>query len=168
MKKRDKKLGKRIAIYPGTFDPITYGHIDVLSRATELFDKIIVAVAASSSKSTLFTVNERIRMIKSSAAEFSSVEVTSFKGLLVNFAKSKKAIAIVRGLRAISDFEYEFQMALTNRKIVENVTTVFLMPNEKYTYLNSTLVREIAKFGGDVSSFVPKIVLKMLKEKYRK
>jgi pantetheine-phosphate adenylyltransferase len=157
---------KRIAIYAGTFDPITFGHIDVLERASLLFDKVIIAIAASSSKKTIFTVEERIKMIKDSIGDIKNVEALSFKGLLVNFAKECNATAIVRGLRAISDFEYEFQMALTNRKIEENVTTVFLMPNEKYTYLNSTLVREISMLGGDVSAFVPDNVNKKLKEKF--
>ena len=160
------KTIKRIAIYAGTFDPITFGHLDVLERASLLFDKVIIAIAASSSKKTIFTVEERIKMIKDSIGDIKNVEALSFKGLLVNFAKECNATAIVRGLRAISDFEYEFQMALTNRKIEENVTTVFLMPNEKYTYLNSTLVREISMLGGDVSAFVPENVNKKLKEKF--
>jgi pantetheine-phosphate adenylyltransferase len=168
MKKNSTRDKIRKAIYPGTFDPITYGHIDVLERACLLFDHVIIAVATSSSKKTAFTVDERIEMIKECTKEFKNISVSSFKGLLVNYAVSQKADAVVRGLRAISDFEYEFQMALTNRKIAENVTTVFLMPNEKYTYLNSTLVREIAANGGDVSSFVPKPVLKKLLQKFGK
>ena len=166
MKKNKPGFKNRTAIYPGTFDPITFGHIDVAERAAELFDKVIVAVSEGSSKNTLFPVNERIEMIKKSISGKQNIEVSSFKGLLVDYAKSQNACAVVRGLRAISDFEYEFQMALTNRKIAENISTVFLMPNEKYTYLNSTLVKEIAKFNGDISSFVPKFVLKKLKEKY--
>jgi pantetheine-phosphate adenylyltransferase len=161
-----KKIIK--AIYPGTFDPITFGHIDVLERACHLFDHVIIAVAVSSSKKAVFTVDERIDMIKGSTNKYKNVSVSSFSGLLVDFAVSRKADAVVRGLRAISDFEYEFQMALTNRRIAEHITTVFLMPNEKYSYLNSTLVREIAAYGGDVSSFVPVYVLKKLKQKFRK
>jgi pantetheine-phosphate adenylyltransferase len=166
MTKANKK--EKAAIYAGTFDPITYGHIDVLERACLLFDKVIIAVSASSSKKTVFTVKERIEMIKECTKNLNNVEVDNFSGLLVEYAKKSNASAIVRGLRAISDFEYEFQMALTNRKIAENITTVFLMPNEKYTYLNSTLVREIALHGGDVSPFVPKYVLDRLKKKYKK
>lgn len=156
------------AIYPGTFDPITFGHLDVIERSAELFDFITIAIAIGSSKKTLFTVDERIQMIKQSTKKFKNVSVKSFKGLMVDYACSEKADAVIRGLRAISDFEYEFQMALTNRRIAENITTVFLMPNEKYTYLNSTLVREIASYGGDVSPFVPPHVLKKLKEKFKK
>ncbi len=157
---------KRIAIYPGTFDPITNGHIDVIERASKLFDKVIVTVAKNVAKTPLFTVEERIKMIKEAVKRFDNVEVDSFDGLLVDYARMKNAVAIIRGLRAVSDFEYEFQMALMNRKICD-ITTVFLVPHEKYTYLNSTIVREIASFGGDVSNFVPKIVEKMLKEKFK-
>jgi pantetheine-phosphate adenylyltransferase len=167
MKKTAKGI-RKTAIYPGTFDPITFGHIDVIERASQLFDSVIVSVAGSSSKKTLFTVEERIEMIKNSVKKFKNVSVSSFKGLLVENAKRQNAGVIIRGLRAVSDFEYEFQMALTNRKIAENVTTVFLMPNERYTYLNSTLVREIAAFGGDVSPFVPEFVKKKLKLKLGK
>jgi pantetheine-phosphate adenylyltransferase len=155
----------KVAVYPGTFDPITFGHIDVIERAAALFDKTVVAVSVNSAKKTLFTVSERIDMIKHSVKHLKNISVTSFKGLLVDFAESKNVDVIIRGLRAISDFEYEFQMALTNRKIAENITTVFLMPNEKYTYLNSTLVKEIAAFGGDVSAFVSEYVLKKIKQK---
>ena len=158
----------RKAIYPGTFDPITYGHLDVIERSAELFDHVIIAIAESSSKKTLFSVKERIDMIREISKNLGNVSVSSFKGLMVDYATSQKAQAVIRGLRAISDFEYEFQMALTNRRIAENINTVFLMPNEKYAYLNSTLVREIAAFGGDVSSFVPGCVLKKLREKFKK
>jgi pantetheine-phosphate adenylyltransferase len=166
MKKKINRT-KKIAIYPGTFDPITFGHIDVIGRASQLFDSVIVSVAGSSAKKTMFTVEERIAMITNSIKKYRNVKVSSFNGLLVKYAKSQNAGIIIRGLRAVSDFEYEFQMALTNRKIAESITTVFLMPNEKYTYLNSTLVREIAAFGGDVSAFVPKYVLVKLKEKLK-
>lgn len=165
MKKAEQHNQRKTALYPGTFDPITFGHIDVIERASQLFDTVIVSVAGSSSKKTIFSIAERMDMIKNCVKKFKNIRVTSFDKLVVEHAKSQKAKVIIRGLRAISDFEYEFQMALTNRKIAEDVTTVFLMPNEKYTYLNSTLVREIAALGGDVSSFVPKYVLKKLKEK---
>jgi len=167
MKKNILTSGKRIAVYPGTFDPITFGHIDVIERASLLFDTIIVSVAGSSSKKTMFSIKDRIDMIKNSVKGIKNVRVTSFSKLVVDYAKSQNALAVIRGLRAVSDFEYEFQMALTNRKIAEDITTVFLMPNEKFTYLNSTLVREIVKFGGDVSPFVPKYVLRKLKKKLR-
>ena len=156
---------KKIAIYPGTFDPITYGHIDVIERASEIFDTVIVCVARNSAKQPLFTAKERVEMIKTVLKKYRNVQVDDFSGLLVTYAKKKKATAIVRGLRAVSDFEYEFQMALTNRKLDNNISTVFLMPHEKYTYLNSTIVREIALFGGDVSEFVPLTVRQQLQKK---
>lgn len=152
----------KIAIYPGTFDPITYGHIDVIERAREIFDRVIVTVARNTAKDSLFTERERVAMIREVIKPYRNVTVESFAGLLVEFAKSRKATAIVRGLRAVSDFEYEFQMALTNRKLADGITTVFLMPHEKYTYLNSSIVREISVLGGDVSDFVPTIVRKHL------
>ena len=155
----------RTAIYPGTFDPITYGHLDIIERACEIFDKVIVTVAVNSSKQPLFSDDERVGMIREVVRKFKNVEVDRFHGLLVECARRKKAIAIVRGLRAVSDFEYEFQMALTNRKLDSGIATVFLMPHEKYTYLNSSLVREIAQFGGDVSGFVPPSVQRRLKRK---
>lgn len=161
------KRSNKTAIYPGTFDPITLGHVDVIERASNIFDYVVVSVAGSSAKKTLFTVDERIEMITDSVEKFDNVRVTGFGGLLVNHAKSENAEIIIRGLRAVSDFEYEFQMALTNRKIAEDITTVFLMPNEKYTYLNSTLVREIASLGGDVSPFVSGFVLEKLKKKLK-
>jgi len=156
------------AIYPGTFDPLTLGHLDVLKRACRLFDEVIISVAKSSSKNTLLTPEERIEVINESVKELKNCSVESFDGLLVNYAKEKKANVIIRGLRAISDFEFEFQMALTNRKIAENIETVFLMPGEKYSFISSTLVREIAKYGGDVSDFVPQGALKIIAAKYSK
>jgi len=155
----------RAAIYPGTFDPITNGHLDIIQRAATIFDRVTVAVTTNPGKKPLFEVSERVQMIRQLTASYSSVEVDSFTGLLVDYVKSKGATAIVRGLRAVSDFEYEFQMALVNRKIAETVETVFLMPNEKYTYLNSTIVKEVAAFGGDVSRFVPPEVLVLLNQK---
>jgi pantetheine-phosphate adenylyltransferase len=153
----------KIAIYPGTFDPITNGHIDVLERAIEIFDKVIVTVARNTAKNPMFTDDERLKMIRKVVKKYGrKVEVDSFSGLLVQYARSKGAVAIVRGLRAISDFEYEFQMALMNRKLSKGISTVYLMPHEHYTYLNSSIVREIAALGGDISSFVPAYVAREL------
>ncbi|NOZ60118.1 MAG: pantetheine-phosphate adenylyltransferase [Calditrichaeota bacterium] len=156
----------RIAIYPGTFDPITNGHIDIIKRAATLFDKVVVAVTTNPSKKPLFSVQERVDMAEQAAGEIENAEFDSFNDLLVNYALRKNAVAIIRGLRAISDFEYEFQMALFNRKLSEELVTVFLMPNERYTYLNSKIVREVASFHGDVSCFVPEYVHQKLKEKF--
>jgi pantetheine-phosphate adenylyltransferase len=158
----------RLAIYPGTFDPITYGHIDVLERALGLFDKIVISLAVNSNKTPLFDERERLSMIKKVVKKYKNVEVDSFKCLLVEYAKKRNAVAIIRGLRAVSDFEFEFQMALMNRKIYEKANTVFLMPHEKYTYLSSALVREIARLHGDISKFVPEHVKNKLEEKFKK
>lgn len=157
----------KIGIYPGTFDPITNGHIDVIQRSILLFDKVIVAVTNNPMKSPLFTTEERLEMIKAVVQTIGNVEVESFNNLLVNYAEEKHATAIIRGLRATSDFEYEFQMALVNRKLSKNLLTVFLMPNEKYTYLNSTIVKEVASLKGDVSCFVPHEVCIKIKEKFK-
>lgn len=158
----------KIAIYPGTFDPITNGHIDIIERASRFFDKIYITVAKNPAKSPLFSVQERVEMIQKSIEGLSNgadLEVITFDGLVVECARQCQASVIIRGLRAISDFEYELQMALMNRKLAEEITTVFLMPHEKYTYLNSTIVKEVASFGGDISELVPPIVQKKLKEK---
>ena len=155
---------KRV-IYPGTFDPITYGHMDVIQRAIDLFDEVVVTVAKNPSKSPLFTVQERLDMLNECLKDFKGVVIDSFSGLIVDHAKEVGAIGIIRGLRAVSDFEYEFQMALMNRKLNEDLRTIFLMPNEKYTYLNSTIVRNLALFESDVSDFVPPVVINKLKEK---
>src|SRR5690349_8024945 len=157
----------KIALYPGTFDPVTFGHIDIIERAREIFDKVIVTVARNSSKRPLFSTAERVAMIREAVGAYPNVEVEAFEGLLVALARRKKATALVRGLRAVSDFEYEFQMALMNRKLAANVATVFLMPHEKYTYLNSSIVREIAAYGGDISEFVPAGVRRRLERKMR-
>ncbi len=157
----------RIGIYPGTFDPITNGHIDIIQRSIFLFDKVVVAVTTNPAKSPLFNIDDRIEMIKSSIKAMKNVEVESFDDLLVNYALEKNATAIIRGLRATSDFEYEFQMALVNRKLSDKLVTVFLMPNEKYTYLNSTIVKELASFRGDVSHFVPPEVNNKLNERFK-
>ncbi len=155
----------KIAIYPGSFDPITNGHLDILERAMKLFDKVIITIARNSVKNPLFSEKERLAMIKEAVKDLEGVEVDSFEGLLVEYARKKRATAVVRGLRAISDFEYELQMALMNRRLNEQLVTVFLMPNEKYTYLNSSIVREIARHQGDVKDFVPRHVYRKLMEK---
>jgi len=154
------------AIYPGTFDPITFGHIDIIERAISLFDKVIVAIAQNPAKKPLFTIEERKEMILDATKHLQNVEVDAFQGLLVDYARLRQANAVIRGLRAVSDFEYELQMALMNRKLNEEVVTVFLMPHEQYVYLNSTIVREVASFGGDVSHLVPELVNRKLKEKF--
>lgn len=152
------------AIYPGTFDPFTNGHIDILERASNIFDEIIIAVAINSQKKPMFSAQERAEMIGECVAGHSSVKVDMLEsGLLIDYARQKKAVAIIRGLRQVADFEYEFQIALMNRHLHPEITTVFLMPNEKYTYLTSSIIREVAALGGDVSDFVPAPVLKRLK-----
>jgi len=155
----------KVALYPGTFDPITNGHLDIIARALTMFDRVIVTVARNTTKTPLFTADERLELIRSVLNNDDRVEVELFDGLLIDFAMKRQVTAIVRGLRAVSDFEYEFQMALMNRKLGEKVETVFLMPNEKYTYLNSSIIREIARFGGDVSDFVPPAVQEALVRK---
>ncbi|MBI5472005.1 MAG: pantetheine-phosphate adenylyltransferase [Ignavibacteriae bacterium] len=158
-------MKRPIAVYPGSFDPVTFGHIDVVNRATELFPKVIVLVARNPSKSPLFSDKERVEMIKEVFNGNKKVGVDVFDGLLVSYAKRKNASVLVRGLRAVSDFEFEFQMALMNRKLDPSIDTVFLMPHARYTYLNSTIVREVARLGGDVSGFVPPTVRRRLQEK---
>ncbi len=160
----------KIAIYPGTFDPITNGHLDIIERASELFDEVIVALARNSQKTPLFSEPERLDLIQRSLVECcpqrTNIRADAFQGLLVEYAAAKGATAVVRGLRAMSDFEYEFQMALMNRKLAPNLTTVFLMPHEEYTYLNSTIIRELARYGKDVANFVPNVVAEALREKF--
>ena len=158
----------KIAGYPGTFDPVTYGHLDVIRRVSSLFDKVFVAVAGGAHKNVLFSVDERIDMLKEVVTEFDNVTVESFDGLAVDYVKEKSANVVVRGLRMISDFEYEFQMALTNRKLSPEIETVFMMPNESYSYLSSKLIKEVAFMNADVSEFVPENVEKKLKEKFKK
>lgn len=155
----------KIVIYPGTFDPVTNGHIDVIKRAIDLFDKVVVTVARNPVKTPMFTVEERLTMLRESLKEFPNVQVDSFEGLVVDHAKDVGAVGIIRGLRAVSDFEYEFQMALMNRKLDEDLRTIFLMPHERYTYLNSTIIRNLAQFHSDVDDFVPQIVCDFLKKK---
>jgi len=158
----------RKAVYPGSFDPITYGHLDLIKRALKIFDKVVVAVADDTSKQNLFTLQERVALIKKATVRMKRVEVDSFKGLSVDYVKKKRSCVIMRGLRMISDFEYEFQMALTNRRLNRNVETIFLMPNEAYSYLSSKLIKEAASLGADVSCFVPPFVALALKSKMRK
>jgi len=153
-----------LAIYPGSFDPVTYGHVDVMERALKIFGRLIVAVATNSEKRPLFSVDERLEMLRTIAKGMTAVEVDSFSGLLVDYAKSRGARIIIRGLRALSDFEYEFQMALTNRKICSDIETVFLMPSEQYSYLSSRIIKEIVALGGDVTAFVPDIVAAMIRK----
>ncbi len=154
----------KIAIYPGTFDPITNGHIDIVKRAAYIFKDIIVAVAKNPSKNTFFTYAERLKMVKEVTRGIKGVSVEGFDGLVVDYARKKKARVIVRGLRMISDFEYEFQMALTNRSLASDIETIFLMPHPYYSYISSRLIKEAASLGADLKQFLPAIVLKELKK----
>ena len=151
---------KHVAVYPGTFDPVTKGHVDLVERSLSIFDEIIVAIAANPRKAPLFTLDERIDMFAKVTDQFERMKIEGFDGLLVDYVKEKKAVGIIRGLRAVSDFEYEMQMALMNRRLDHTIETVFLMPNEEYSFITSTIVKEAASYGGDVSSLVPKIVVK--------
>jgi pantetheine-phosphate adenylyltransferase len=155
-----------IAIYPGTFDPITNGHIDLIARASRIFQKVIVAVAVNSNKTPLFTLAERVALVQAVTPEFSNVEVIGFDNLLVDCAQTQNAHVILRGLRAVSDFEYEFQMAGMNRRLAPQLETMFLTPAEQYEFISSSMIREIARLKGDVSSFVPEIVHHALNEKF--
>ena len=159
---------KHIAVYPGTFDPVTNGHIDLVERSLTIFDEVIVAIAANPKKAPLFSLEERIDLFREVTSRFRNVVIEGFDGLLVDYVKQKKAVGIVRGLRAVSDFEYEMQMALMNRRLDSTIETVFLMPNEEYSFITSTIVREAASYGGDVSSLVPKVVVEKLKKKFGK
>lgn len=156
----------RTAIYPGSFDPVTNGHLDVLTRATNLFDRVIVAVAKNEAKRPLFPLRERVKMVKEAVRHLPTVEVEAFDGLLVSYVESRSAKAVVRGLRAVSDFEFEFQLALMNRKLNEGIETIFMMPKDTYTFLSSRIVKEIAQLGGDVSPFVPEHVRMALAGKF--
>lgn len=164
---RGVEKGMRLAIYPGSFDPITNGHVDVISRAASLFDEVLVAVAINDAKQGLFTMEERVEMIRAATGRFPNVKVVAFEGLLVEFARKQGAVAVVRGLRAVSDFEFEFQMALMNRKLEPAIETVFLTPREEYTYLSSRIVKEIARLGGPVDAFVPGPVVEGLRKRLR-
>jgi pantetheine-phosphate adenylyltransferase len=156
----------RHCIYPGTFDPITCGHLDVLARAAKLFDKVTVAVAESAGKAPLFPAARRVELVAANVAQWPHVGVTTFGGLLVEFCMAQQADAIIRGLRALSDFEFEFNMALMNRHLQPKVETLFVMPNEQFSYTSSTLVKQVAKFGGDVTHFVPPNVATALKQAF--
>jgi pantetheine-phosphate adenylyltransferase len=155
----------RTAIYPGSFDPVTNGHLDIINRSALLVDKLIVAVLNNNSKSPLFSVQERVNMLKEVTKDIPNIEVKSFSGLLVDFAKENDARIIVRGLRAVTDFEYELQMSQTNRLLDLSIDTIFLNTNLKYSYLSSSVVREVAMFGGDISQFVPEQVISKVYEK---
>ncbi|MBI2870360.1 MAG: pantetheine-phosphate adenylyltransferase [Candidatus Omnitrophica bacterium] len=153
------------AVYPGSFDPVTYGHLDIVARALRIFDEIIVAVAHNEEKHPVFTVPERVEMLKEATREMAGVTVDDFDGLAVAYVRQKKAHVLIRGLRAVSDFEYEFQMALTNRQFDKEVETLFMMPSQEYSFLSSKLIKEAAALRGDVSSFVPPFVAKLLTQK---
>jgi len=158
-------VGKR-AVYPGMFDPITNGHLDLIQRSLQLFDELIVAVVANPGKAPLFTVKERLEMIDEATTGLSNLRISSFDGLLIDLVARERADVIVRGLRAVSDFEYEFQMALMNRKLRNTIETVFLMPDERYTYISSRLIKEVAGLGASVTGMVPPVVEKRLAEKF--
>ncbi|MDA8084166.1 MAG: pantetheine-phosphate adenylyltransferase [Nitrospiraceae bacterium] len=159
---------KKIAIYPGTFDPFTNGHLDLVNRSLRMFDEVIVAIAPSQKKQPLFSIEERLSMIERSLRGYRRVKIEVFEGLLVDYVHKKKGSAIVRGLRAVSDFEYELQMALMNRRLNPNIETVFMMPNEEYSFLTATIVKEISSLGGDISQLVPATVEKELKKRFCK
>ena len=162
---------KTTALYPGSFDPMTNGHLDILERATKLFDRVIVTVAVNNRKEAVFSGDERVELIKTCISNKTwgkNIEVKQFTGLLVDHAKKMSANTLVRGVRQISDFEYEFRMALTNKRLAPNIDTVFLMPDEEFTFISASIVKEVAYWDGDLSSFVPKAVAEALKKKFRK
>lgn len=158
----------KICIYPGSFDPITYGHIDIINRASQIADKLIVAVLDNREKKSLFTVDEKLDMIRDAVKDYDNVEIESFEGLLVDYAKKKNAKIVIRGLRAVTDFEYELQMAQINRELYHEIDTMFLLTNLKYSYLSSSAVKQVASYNGDVSKFVTPYVADMLKRKFNK
>ncbi len=155
----------KIAVYPGTFDPVTYGHIDIIKRASRTFGKVLVAVAHNSDKRPLFSVKERVRMLKETTRQMPNVAVADFDGLVVDYARKKGANIMIRGIRMLSDFEFEFQMALTNRKLDDGIETIFLMPHESYSYISSKLIKEAASLGARLDKFVPGLVERRLKKK---
>lgn len=157
----------RIAVYPGSFDPITNGHLDIIERASRLYDKLIVGVLSNGNKNPLFTSDERMQMIREVTKHLDNVEVDTFEGLLVDFANSKNATVIVKGLRTVADFEYEFQMALLNKALNPEYETMFMMTNTKYSYISSSMVKELARFHGDLTGLVPCDIIEKIKEKYK-
>lgn len=159
---------KKIAVCPGSFDPITYGHLDIIQRGANIFDEIYVGVLHNSAKKSLFTVEERVQIIEEATAHIPNVKVDSFQGLLVDYAKARNANAVIRGLRAVSDFEYEMQITSMNRLLNDQIETFFIMTNNQYSFLSSSIVKEVAKYGGDVSELVPECVQKRLKIKMSK
>jgi len=161
-------MKEKIAVYPGTFDPITFGHIDLIERAAKIFDKVIVAVAHNKSKGVLFSVDERVAMLKDAVKDMKNVSVDDFDGLVVDYVKRQGSHVMIRGLRMLSDFEYEFQMALTNRKLDGDIETIFMMPREDYSYVSSKLIKEAAILGADVSKFIPRRANAALREKIKK
>jgi pantetheine-phosphate adenylyltransferase len=158
----------RTVVYPGSFDPVTNGHLDVIQRAAKLFDRVIVAVASNEGKQPLFSQDERVKLVAAATSQYSNVETDAFNGLLVDYVEQRQAQAILRGLRAVSDFEFEFQLALMNRKLKEQIETIFMMPKDTYTFLSSRIIKEIARLGGDVSSFVPAHVGEALRKKLKR
>jgi len=161
-------MKEKIAIYPGSFDPITNGHLDIIQRGLTLFDKVIVTIAVNPSKNALFTIEERLEMIHESVKGIPNVEIDTFEGLLIDYAAKRNACAILRGLRAMSDFEFEFQMAMMNRRLNRDIQTVFLMTGFRWFFISSSAVKEVANFGGNIEGLVPEIVNKKLKEKFKK
>ncbi len=161
-------MEKRTAVYPGTFDPITLGHIDIIERSCRVFDKVIVTLAINPKKTLLFNPDERKEMVEKAVEHIPNASVAVFDGLIVDLAIERGASAIIRGLRAISDFEFEFQMALMNRNLAEGIDTVFFMPDEKYTYLSSSIIKNVASFEGDINKFVPDFVARKLIQKFKK
>ena len=159
---------KKIAVYAGSFDPVTYGHIDIIKRAAKVFDCVIVAVVRNAAKKPLFTVKQRVIMLRKVTSNIPNTRVEEFSGLLVDYVSKKGASILIRGLRMVSDFEYEFQMALTNRKLNEKIETIFLMPKDSYSYFSSTLIKEAASLGADLSNFVPPFIEKELKKQLKK
>lgn len=159
-------MAKQKAIYPGSFDPVTYGHLDLIKRAITIFDEVHVVISTNPEKESLFTIEERLDFMNRAVGKWNGVHVDSFDGLTVDYALAKKAQTVIRGLRATSDFDYEFQMALTNRRLSRKVDTIFLMPSETHFYLSSRLIKEVASLGGDISPYVPSFVAQRLREKF--